>query len=120
MHLGASGPIFDRVQSLREDETKAEKILWERLSKKRIGAKFRRQHPILNYIVDFYSHALKLVVELNGSVHERTKQRFHDRMRTEVLTSYGITVIRVTNEEVLSNVDQVVVAIKAQMSRMTK
>lgn len=60
------------------------------------------------------------MVELDGSVHEHPEQRFHDRMRTEALTSYGITVIRFTNEEVLSNVDQVVMVIKAQMSRITK
>jgi len=117
MHLGTSGLMFERAQSLRETATLAEKLLWGRLSKNQMGSKFRRQHPILNYIVDFYCHAFKFAVELEGSVHENAERRFHDRMRTEALSVHGITVIRFSNEEVISNIDQVIEAIKAHMNQ---
>ena len=117
MHLGAPGQIFDRAQSLRANETKAEKLLWERLSRNQLGYKFRRQHPILTYVVDFYCHAKKLVIELDGSVHEPAEQRFNDMTRTDALTQYGLKIMRFKNEEVFSNLDQVVITIESELGK---
>lgn len=118
MHLGASGRIFDRAQTLRANETKAERILWKRLSKNQLGVKFRRQHPVLKYVVDFYCHSSKLVVELDGSVHELPEQRFNDMTRADALTNYGLTIIRFKNDEVLFDVEQVVRAIEAELDKL--
>ncbi|MND89107.1 endonuclease domain-containing protein [Solitalea canadensis] len=63
MFFGAGPLIFERAKYLREHMTIAEKIIWEKISKKQLGVKFRRQHPIANYIADFYCHSAKLVVE---------------------------------------------------------
>jgi cyclase len=120
MHLGASGRIFERAQLLRETETEAEKLLWDRLSRNRLGVKFRRQHPVVNYVADFYCHAAKLVIELDGLVHESLEQQFHDRIRTETLNLHGITVIRFANHEVISNLDQVVEEVKVHLCSFRK
>lgn len=117
MHLGAAGPIFDRAQELRKNQTESEKLLWEQLSHKKLGVKFRRQHPILNYIVDFYCHEQKLAIELDGSVHEGHEQHFHDQMRTEALATFGVRVIRFTNKEIHSNIDHVVGEIRKALRR---
>ncbi|MBL7852350.1 MAG: endonuclease domain-containing protein [Cyclobacteriaceae bacterium] len=117
MHLGAPGQIFDRAQSLRANETKAERLLWERLSKNQLGYKFRRQHPILTYVVDFYCHAKKLVIELDGSVHELVEQRFNDMTRTDALTHYGLKIVRFKNEDVFSDIDKVVRTIESELGR---
>jgi len=70
LSLGASPEIHRRAQELRKRMTPCENILWERLKGKHfLGYKFRRQHPLYKYIVDFYCHQLKLVIEVDGSVH---------------------------------------------------
>ncbi len=115
MHLGASGLIFERARALRNRETKAERILWEKLSKKQLGVKFRRQHPIATFIVDFYCHSHKLAIELDGTVHDLPEQRFHDKTRTGILDSFEVKVIRFTNQEVHSNVDRVVESIRTHL-----
>jgi cyclase len=112
MHLGATGSIFQRAQALRAAETVAEKLLWKRLSNNQLGVKFRRQHPVLNYIVDFYCHSRKLVIELDGSVHDLPEQRFHDANRMLALSSHGLKVIRFTNEDVIDSIDRVVMEIE--------
>lgn len=117
MHLGATWRIFERAESLRASETTAEKILWNRVSKNQLGFKFRRQHPIMNYIVDFYCHAFKLAIELDGSIHEAPQAQFYDDVRANDLESHGIKVIRFTNEEVISNTDHVIEEIRRHLFR---
>lgn len=69
------------------------------------GLKFTRQKPLDNYIVDFYCSELLLAIEIDGDSH--TEQTEYDRIRTETLDQYGITVIRYTNREVLNNLEGV-------------
>ena len=88
-----------RARELRKQATPAEKILWEQLRNRRLnGIKFRRQHPLGKYIVDFYSPAHRLVVEIDGEFHRY--QADQDQSRTQELEDYGYRVIRFWNHEV--------------------
>ncbi len=82
--------------------TPAEKRLWSALRNKQLdGLKFRRQHPVGNFILDFYCPACKLVIEVDGKIHDRPSQINRDRARTAKLMEYGYTVLRFRNEQVI-------------------
>lgn len=106
MHYGASRLIFQRTEELRKFPTHEEEIVWSYLSKNQLGVKFRRQHPIWNYIVDFYCHSLKLVVEIDGEVHSREDVKINDAIRQGHIESLGIRIIRFTNYEVRHNTQE--------------
>ena len=94
------------ARNLRRRPTPAEDILWERLRGSRFrGSKFRRQVPFDRFVVDFYCHAAKLVIELDGKQHEWFSD--YDAGRTEVLERLGVRVIRFTNAEVCDDRDSV-------------
>jgi very-short-patch-repair endonuclease len=98
---------------LRKRRTKAELILWESLkSEKVFNCKFKQQHPIVQFIVDFYSHSIKLVIEVDGDVHNSEETKEYDENRTIFLNDLGITVIHFTNELVEQNIEKVVSDIK--------
>jgi very-short-patch-repair endonuclease len=102
------------ARALRQHPTRAEDILWRSLRGSRFnGAKFRRQVPIDRYVVDFYCHAAKLVVELDGKQHEWFAD--YDAGRTEILQRLGIRVVRFTNEEVGGDLDSVLARIGAEL-----
>ena len=112
MHQNAHSSLFERALILRERSTESEKFLWEELRNKKSGVKFRRQHPLGIYILDFYCHELKLVIELDGKYHDRPEQKELDNIRTENILASGLTEIRFTNEEVISNLQNVLNRIK--------
>ncbi len=112
MFFGASPEIFRRARDLRDNPTPAEKVLWKCLSRGQLGVKFRRQHPISDFIADFYCHHAKLVIELDGSIHDEEEQSDYDKGRTYELEALGLTVIRFQNEEVMSDLDVVLNQIK--------
>ena len=98
---------------MRKNATEAEKILWKHIKKFRsAGYVFRRQHPIDFYIADFYCHKLKLVIEVDGEIHDIEETREHDDGRTGHLEHFGIKVIRFTNDEVLGNEELVIKQIR--------
>ena len=82
--------------------------LWGYLRTRPMGYKFRRQHPIGIYIVDFYCHALKLVIEADGSIHEQETVQQADNERQRSLEADGLQVIRFTNNEILKNTEHVI------------
>ena len=92
----------------RDNPTEAESVLWELLRGKNIGEKFRRQHIIGEYIVDFVCLKRQLVIEVDGGYHLTPEQQEKDRLRTEELRKLGYSEIRFTNEEVLFAPDTVV------------
>ena len=94
---------------LRTEMTSAEKILWTKLRSKQCYLfKFRRQHAIGPFIVDFFCPERSLVIEIDGDIHaEKTKQT-KDRQRQRYLCSLGLQVIRYTNHEVLTNLNGVI------------
>jgi very-short-patch-repair endonuclease len=86
--------------------TKAESILWDRLCKRRFdGLRFRRQHPIRRYIVDFYCHERRLVIEADGEVHEKRKE--YDRQRDDDLRARGYRILRFSNEVIENDIESV-------------
>ncbi len=90
------------ARQLRRDATTAEQVLWEALRDRRLGGlKFRRQHSAGPFVLDFYCPSCKLVVELDGGVHDG--QAGQDEARTRHLEQYGCHVIRFRNEEVFAN-----------------
>lgn len=114
MCKGASAQIFSNAKKLRENSTAAEEKLWLAVKDNQIeGYKFRRQHPISNYIADFYCHALKLVIEIDGGYHLTEEQKLLDAKRTNDIEFQGLKVMRFTNEEVLLQLPEVIAKIKA-------
>lgn len=102
------------ARRLRTQATKPEDILWRRLRGSRFHqAKFRRQVPFDRFVVDFYCHAAKLVVELDGKQHEWFAE--YDAERTRVLESRGVSVIRFTNAEVEGDLDDVLARIRGAL-----
>jgi very-short-patch-repair endonuclease len=118
MFIGAKSELFKRANEMRKNPTKEEKILWGKLRKLREdGFIFRRQHPIDIFIADFYCHKLKLIVEVDGGVHFNDQAKKHDEGRTAELEKFGITVIRFSNQQILSDKDLVIKQIKEYISK---
>ena len=105
-YYGASKELITMAKEFRKNMTKAEKVLWDALRNHRFSAlKFRRQHPIKWFIADFYSHEIKLIIEVDGGIHNSTSQTEHDASRTSEIETLGINVIRFSNEDILNNLE---------------
>ena len=92
--------LRQRSRGLRNEATVAEKILWEALRKDACGGyRFLRQHPIPPYVVDFYCAALKLVIEVDGSIHDLPEVQANDQLRQNTLEERGLHLLRITNQE---------------------
>ena len=108
MFYGATPFIFEKARELRQRTTEAEKILWECLKEKKLNnLRFRRQHPIFQYIADFYCHEAKLVVELDGAIHDSEENKKYDINRDFVMRNFEIEVLRFRNNEVFQDIDAV-------------
>lgn len=113
MFYGASSNIFEKAKFLRDNMTEAEIVLWEKLSNKKLdGHRFRRQHPISNFIADFYCHKAKLIIEVDGEVHQNEEQADYDSGRTYEIQELGVKVIRFSNNEVKNNIEGVLEVIR--------
>ena len=92
----------------KQNPTEAEKVLWQLLKGKKLSNyKFRRQHIILQFIADFVCLRRKLIIELDGNIHDLPENEFNDKQRAEILESEGYKIIRFRNDEILSNTDNV-------------
>ena len=114
--------ITQTVRDLRKRQTKAEAVLWQALRNRQLdGMKFLRQHPIQFeiddkkrfFVADFYCHQSRLVVEVDGGVHE--SQEEYDRLRTQIINILGIRVIRFSNEQVVNNIVQTLNQIREKL-----
>ncbi len=112
MFLGADKLIFENAKAQRNNPTHAETILWAYLRQKPFGHKFRRQHPISIYIADFYCHSLKLIIEVDGKIHDYTQVLEHDLERQKNLENEGIKFLRFKNAEVEKQLELVILAIE--------
>jgi very-short-patch-repair endonuclease len=101
-------PVLLRARELRHPQTPAEATLWQHLRGRNLGYKFRRQHPIDRFIIDFYCAKAKLCIEIDGSSHFEAEQEEYDKVRTEILEELGYQVIRFTNNDVRYNIHAVV------------
>ena len=116
MFEGASHIIFENANHLRKNMTDAEKVLWFYLKKGIEGFKFRRQHPIGIYIADFYCHKAKLIVEIDGSIHNQKDVKNADETRQKELEGWGYQVIRFTNQQVITQADRVIASIAKSLT----
>jgi very-short-patch-repair endonuclease len=108
--------LLDFARELRKEQTDAENLLWHLLRGRRFcGFKFRRQYPIGGYILDFYCHPAKLVIELDGGGHNADEQRLYDAERTKVLEGAGLRVLRFWNNEVLNSLEGVLTEIHERL-----
>ncbi|MFJ1321895.1 leucine--tRNA ligase [Capnocytophaga canis] len=108
--------LAEKAKDLRNNMTQAETILWEELKSKKLDDKFRRQHVIGDYIVDFVCLAKRLVVEVDGGYHNSENQQVLDKERTEILNELGFEVIRFTNEEVIADLENVLQKIQEKLA----
>ena len=104
--IRTSASIQQRARELRQEMTPTERLLWERLRNRQLaGFKFRRQHPLGPFITDFYCAKRRLVVEIDGDIHDLKREE--DEARTRQFEEFGHRVIRFMNEEVETNIDLV-------------
>jgi len=104
-YYGGGKEIVKRARLLRTTLTPSENILWSHIRKKRLSKMiFRRQHPIGPFIVDFYCHEAKLVIEIDGNIHDSQENKEHDENRTFELEKLGLKVIRFKNEAIKGNI----------------
>lgn len=104
-------------RKLRNEMPKAEVVLWSFLKGKQRGYKFRRQHSIGPYIVDFYCPARRLVIEVDGESHIIESQKVKDRLREGYFKAHGITCVRYLNTDVLENIQGVVESLDTLLAK---
>ena len=112
--------LQERALQHRNYPTQAEAVLWEYLKGNRLGAKFRRQHPIGQYIPDFVCLSKQLIIEVDGGYHFIGDQIISDKQRTAYLESFGYHVIRFTNEEVLADTQNILQKIRHIMNHLNE
>lgn len=105
-----------QARQLRKNPTAAECALWQCLrTRKLLNYKFRRQYALYGYIVDFYCHELKLIIEVDGDVHDTTQ--LYDSTRDRVLSEFGYITIRFNNNQVIHEIDYVMLEIAQLLDR---
>ena len=112
---------MSRAASLRKKATDCERILWRRLRNRNFARyKFRRQHPIDRYILDFYCPAAKLAIELDGGGHNYQMRRIRDQKRAEFLARRRIKLLRFWNHQVCQELESVLQAIWIALDEVYK
>ncbi|MBI4761126.1 MAG: endonuclease domain-containing protein [Chloroflexi bacterium] len=109
--------MIEVARQFRKEPTRSEAMLWQALRGKKLdGIKFRRQQPIGNFVVDFYNSVYRLVVEVDGSVHD--SQIELDRERQTILEQLGLNVLRVKSEDVEKNLSSVLETIRSKINEL--
>ena len=116
MHHTADGKKFEYARMLRQAQTHAEELMWQELRNRKLGVKFRRQHPISDYVVDFYCSDKSLIVEIDGAIHNDTEIEKKDKEREDILISLGYRILRFTNDEVENDIFKVLKSIRNEIS----
>lgn len=110
----------EKRRLLRKQQTFKEKILWTHLlNRQALGYKFRRQYSVDHYIIDFYCPELKLAIELDGEVHDSPEQKEYDKVRQEYIEAFGVTFIRIRNEEFPGNPNKAFGRIEEAIKRLS-
>lgn len=107
--------FLERRKKLRNSATPQELLIWSKLKNSQLGFKFRRQHSIDGYIVDFYCPKKKLVIEIDGSQHFQKNNLEYDEIRSKFFKILNIKVIRFTNAEINTNIEGVPIRIKSEI-----
>jgi len=116
MFYGASRIIFQNAKRLRNHVTDAERIFWQKLKEAFPLLHFRRQHPMSEYVADFYCHKLKLVIEIDGSIHELDSVIQRDQEKESYFVSVGLKVLRFTNDDIKHRADACIEEIRKLVS----
>jgi very-short-patch-repair endonuclease len=110
--------LIHLARQLRKTSTDAERRIWHYVKSGRLsGYAFRRQHPMGNYIADYYCHSARLVIELDGDQHGEDRAMEYDRRRTDAMEQSGVEVIRFTNHEVMKDGESVALTILREDER---
>jgi very-short-patch-repair endonuclease len=107
--------LGDRRRELRRKATSQEKLLWEKLRNQKLGFRFKRQYSIGGYILDFYCAKKKLIVELDGEIHNTKDAKEYDAVRDKFFRELGYKTIRFWNGEVESDTEKVLEKIKSYL-----
>jgi len=105
------------ARKLRKNSTLSEVILWQKIKQRSYGVQFHRQVPMLDYMVDFYCHEIKLVIEIDGSSHDY--KYFADKKRQSRLEQYGIVFLRFTDSEIKKDLFSVELALREKIETLT-
>jgi very-short-patch-repair endonuclease len=112
MQISNPKELKEKRKGLRNNLSPAEAILWNQIKNNKLGVKFRRQHGIGSYILDFYCSKCKLCIELDGGTHDNEKAYHYDQNRSSFIENCDIKVIRFLNNDVYKNLDGVLIEIK--------
>ncbi len=105
--------LAQQAKNMRKVSTSAEQLLWNEIRNSKLGYKFRRQHVIDQFIVDFYCLEKSLVVEVDGGIHKNQQER--DAARKQILATLGCKIIRFTNDEIFYHLNDVLQTIKKKL-----
>lgn len=119
MFYESSPVIFANAKKLRNEPTSTEIIFWNLLKQHFSNFRFKRQHPISQYIADFYCHKLKLVIEIDGCIHNTEEARNNDKLRDDFLQTLDLKIIRFTNDEVSDNGNDIIKKLKEVINSLT-
>ncbi len=99
--------VVDLAREQRDSLTQSEQLMWSRLSNRQLhGFRFRCQHPVYRYILDFYCHSAMLAIEIDGDIHKCRKE--YDNYRDEFLSGIGVTTLRFSADEVMNTIEDVI------------
>jgi len=118
LYIQYNPKLIEVARENRKNQTQAEEKMWFNVLRNRQFAKYKflRQKPLGNFIADFYCAELMLVIEIDGDSHSRQKE--HDELRSEKLDTYGIKVIRYTNDDIISNIEGVYQDLKKRIKEI--
>ncbi len=108
------------AKELRKQRILSKVILWKVIKGKSLKVEFHRQVPMLEFIVDFYCHELKLVIEIDGSSHQYDESFKDDMMRQQLIENYGVTCIRFLDSDVKNNLENVLKEICVKIDELMK
>ena len=112
--------LNENAKRMRKEPTEAENILWKYLKGKKLGLKFRRQHPIDIFIPDFVCLEKQLIIEIDGGYHFTEEQKNLDKERTRILNAFGYQVLIFTNDEVIGDIEGVLSQISVELDLIEK
>lgn len=104
------------ARELRKNSTLSEILLWNQIKRKALGVEFHRQVPILNYIVDFYSHEIKLAIEMDGNSHNH--KQHYDNKRQYELEKYGVTFLRISDIDIKQRMFSALLVLKDKIDEL--
>lgn len=107
--------LADRRKKLRTNQTSQEKILWWYLKDERLGFKFRRQHSMGGYILDFYCPKKRLIIEIDGGIHQTKEAHEYDKVRDKFFTGLDYKVLRFTNNRIENDINEVIKEIEINL-----